>query len=81
MHPAPRRKAELSDIEEKALHLIKESHRSGKILLATELDEELLISGGTRQRLIDGMADKGLIEKVTIKRGAYRPSLGLIPLE
>jgi len=80
-HYAPRRKAELSNLEDRALNLIKESQRSGKTILATELDKKLRISGGTRQRLIDGMADKGLIEKVTIKRGAYRPSLGLISLE
>ncbi len=70
----------LTEIETEALSLIKEYYEKGTMLLARELEKKLNIQGGTRQRLLDQMEKKRLIERVAVSRGLGRPSHGLIPL-
>ena len=48
----------------------------GKI---NRVQEELGLSNGDRQRLLNRMLDKGLIEKVFIKAERGRPRLGIKP--
>jgi len=73
----------LSEDEKQALGLIKEYYRIyGKPIEATELGNRLNLAGGARQRLIDGLKNKGLIQTITLQRqGRGRPPQGIIPLE
>jgi hypothetical protein len=69
------------DKENEILDLVKaywnEHH---DVIFADEIQRQLKLSTGTRQRTLDRMFKKGLIKRVSVKIGRGRPKIGIKPV-
>ena len=74
-------RANLTEREMQVLTLAKEYYeKNGAPIPAADLGRRMKIQGGSRQRLLDQMVQKGLVKKVTLGGKKGRPSHGIIPL-
>jgi predicted transcriptional regulator len=74
-------KIQTGDKEAEILELVKthwDEHHD--VIFADEIQRQLKLSTGARQRILDRMVKKGQIKKVSVNIGQGRPRTGIKPL-
>jgi predicted transcriptional regulator len=72
---------EKQDKETEVLELVRAHWKEhGDVIFAEEIQRQLKLSSGTRQRILDKLVKECLIEKVSVNIGQGRPKIGIKPL-